>query len=66
MGPVVAQALLLWLVVYVGFLAVAAFVILVVRGFGGRAWSYRSVLRASSAIAFVLSAIVWVVVLVAA
>jgi len=58
-GPVMAQALLLWLVVYVGLFALAGFLIFIIRGFSGREWSYRSVLRASSSLAFVLSAVLW-------
>jgi hypothetical protein len=58
-----AQALLLWLVVYVGLFALAGFFILIIRGFSGREWSYRSILRASSGLAFVLSAILWLVIM---
>lgn len=63
---VVTEALLLWLVVYAGLLAVAGFFILVVRGFSGRSWTNRAVLRASSAIAFVASAAFWLFVMLAA
>jgi hypothetical protein len=61
---VVTEALLLWLVAYAGLLAVAGFLLFVVRGFSGREWSNRALLRASSAVAFVLAAAVWLGLLV--
>ena len=56
----VAQALLLWLVVYVGLLAVAGFLLLLLRGSTDRRWSNRAILRLSSGLAFVVSAAVWI------
>lgn len=64
-GRVMAQALLLWLVVYVGLFALAGFLIFIIRGFSGRDWSYRSVLRASSGLAFVISAVLWLAIMFA-
>jgi len=60
---VVAQALLLWLVVYAGLFALAGFVLFMVRGASGRAWSNTFLLRASSGAAFLLSALLWLVLL---
>jgi len=62
---VISQALLLWLVVYAGLLASIGFVLYIARGFSGRQWSNRAMLRTSSGLAFVLSAAIWLVVMLA-
>ena len=62
---VMTDALLLWLVVYVGLLAIAGFLIFIVRGASGREWSNRAVLRASSGIALVISAFFWLLLMLA-
>ena len=56
----VTQALLTWLVTYVSFLAVIGFIVYVARGFGGRSWTNSAILRTSSALAFVGSTVLWV------
>ena len=65
MVRVVTQALWLWLVAYAGLLAVTGFLLFVIRGFGGRDWSNRAILRASSGIAFVLAVVFWLLVMLA-
>jgi hypothetical protein len=59
-GAVVTQALLIWLVTYVSFLAVVGFIVYVARGFGDRPWTNGAILRASSSLAFVGATVMWV------
>jgi hypothetical protein len=61
----IANALLLWLVVYAGLLAIAGFTLFLVRGFSDRRWSNRAILRVSSGLAFVASAALWLAVVLA-
>lgn len=61
----VVDALLLWLVVYVGILAATGFILFVVRGFSGRRWSSWTLLRTASTIAFVSAFALWLVVVLA-
>jgi len=58
-------SLLVWLVLYVSLLAVSGFVLMVARGFTEQRWSNRTVLRVSSGFAFVGSAAIWLLVIVA-
>jgi hypothetical protein len=60
------QVLLLWLVAYTGILAACGFILVVARGFSGRAWSNGAILRTSSLTAFVLTTALWVLLLLAA
>lgn len=61
----VVDALLLWLVVYVGILAAAGFILFVVRGFSGRHWSSWALLRTASTIAFASAFVLWLAVVLA-
>ena len=58
------QALLLWLVLYVGLLAAIGFVLFVGRGFSGRQLSNVTLLRVASTLAFVLALAMWVALLI--
>ncbi len=60
-----AQALLIWLVLYTSLLAVCGFVIYVLRSFMRRDWPNRTVLHVSSIFAFASSVAIWLVVLLA-
>jgi hypothetical protein len=60
---VITQALLVWIVVYAGLLGACGFLLYIARGFGGRSWSNVAILRASSILAFVLSTVLWVLLL---
>lgn len=57
------QALLAWLVLYVGLLAVAGFILFVVRSATERHWANRGLLRAASMIAFVGSGALWLAII---
>ena len=59
-GPVVTEALLIWLVTYVSFLALFGFVSYVARSFTGRRWGNASILRVASLLAFVGATAFWV------
>ena len=59
-GVVVTQALLIWLVTYVSFLALFGFLLYVARSFSGRAWANRTLLRTASLLAFVAATAFWV------
>lgn len=59
-GVVVTQALLIWLVTYVSFLALFGFLLFIARGFSGRAWANRTLLRTASLLAFVAATAFWV------
>jgi len=61
----IAEALLLWLVAYAGLFAAAGFLLFIIRGLAGRQWSNRALLRTSSGIAFMLSVIFWLLVMLA-
>lgn len=54
------QALLLWLVVYAGLVAIFGFGLSVFRSFTGRPWSVAWILRTSSLTAFLLTTVMWV------
>ena len=60
-GPVIADVLLLWLMAYLGLLAAVGFVLYLVRSATDRPWSNRTLLRASSFIAFVVATGFWLV-----
>ena len=62
---VVTQALLIWLVTYVSFLALVGFVLFVARGFTDRQWSNAALLRAASILAFVGATVFWVLLVIA-
>lgn len=59
-----AEALLTWLVLYVGLLAAVGFVLFVARGFTGRPRSDVALLRIASTAAFVLALTLWVILLI--
>ena len=59
-GHVVTQALLIWLVTYVSFLALFGFLMYVARSFTGRGWANTSILRVASLLAFVGATAFWV------
>ncbi|MGD8486814.1 MAG: hypothetical protein PVH07_09265 [Chloroflexota bacterium] len=58
----VGQALLIWLVLYLGLLGAVGFGLYLVRAFSRRRWSNAALLRAASTIAFVLAVAGWLVV----
>jgi hypothetical protein len=64
-GLVVTEALLIWLVTYVSFLAVFGFVFFVARDFSGRRWPDSTILRRASLLAFVGATVFWVLVVIA-
>ena len=64
-GAVVTQALLMWLVTYVSFLALFGFIFYVARSFTARRWANTAVLRVASLLAFVGATAFWVFVLIA-
>lgn len=64
MGPVVTQALLIWLITYVSFLALLGFLLYVARGFLGRAWADATILRTASLLAFVGATAFWVLLVI--
>ena len=55
----ITEALLVWLVLYASLFAICGFTLVVLRGFAGRAWSNRAILRACSGVAFVGSVAIW-------
>lgn len=59
-----AEALLFWLVLYAGLLAVVGFVLVVARGVTGRPRSQAALLRSASMAAFLLALAAWVALLV--
>ena len=61
---VVTDALLIWLVTYVSFLALFGFLLFVARGFTGRGWSNSTILRTASLSAFVGATAFWVLVVI--
>jgi hypothetical protein len=61
---VVTQALLIWLVTYVSFLAVIGFVLYIARGFSGRRWSNSAILRTASFLAFAAATAFWVLLVI--
>jgi hypothetical protein len=63
-GVVVTQALLIWLVTYASFLALFGFLFYVARGFGGRAWRNRTIVRTASLLAFVAATVFWVLLVI--
>jgi hypothetical protein len=63
-GAVVTDALLIWLVTYVSFLAFLGFVLYVARGFTGRRWGNATILRVASLLAFVGATAFWVLVVI--
>ncbi len=56
----VTEALLIWLVTYVSFLAFFGFVLFVTRSFAGRDWANTTILRVGSLLAFVGATAFWV------
>ena len=62
----VAQALLIWFVLYAGLLGAVGFVLYVARGFTRRHYSNASLLRLASTVAFVLALVVWLLLLLRA
>ena len=58
----VQQALLIWLLLYIVLFAIGGFAGVVLRGFLEREWSNRTVLRASSGLAFVGAFAIWVLI----
>jgi hypothetical protein len=64
-GAVISRALLAWFVTFAGFFALIGFLLTVVRGFGGRRWPDRALLRATSVLAFVGATATWLVLIVA-
>jgi hypothetical protein len=61
--PVVTDALLLWLMTFVGLLAVGGFVLVILRGITGRRWSMWTVLRQATLGAAALSLPIWLLLL---
>ncbi len=64
-GPVVTEALLIWLVTYISFLAVFGFVFYVARSFSGRRWPNSTILRRASVLSFVGATVFWVLAVIA-
>jgi len=63
-GAVVTQSLLIWLVTYVSFLAVAGFLLYVARDFSGRGWANRMIMRTASMLAFAGATVFWVLLVI--
>jgi hypothetical protein len=63
-GGVVTQALLMWLVIYVSFFAVAGFVLYLARAFSGRPWGNGVILRMGSLVAFLGATAFWVLLVI--
>lgn len=61
---VVTDALLIWLVTYVSFLALFGFVFIVGRGFTGRHWPNGAILRTASLLAFIGATAFWILVVI--
>ena len=59
-GHVVTQALLIWLVTSVSFLALFGVLMSGARSFTGRGWANTSILRVASLLAFVGATAFWV------
>jgi hypothetical protein len=59
-----AEALLIWLVLYASLLALVGFVLVVARGLTGRPRSTAALLRSASAAAFLLALAAWVALLI--
>ena len=59
-GAVVTDALLIWLVTYVSFLAFLGFVLYVASSFAGRRWGNTTILRVASLLAFVGATAFWI------
>ena len=55
-----AEALLIWLMLYAGLLALVGFVLVVARGLTGRPRSTAALLRTASTVSFVLALTLWV------
>jgi hypothetical protein len=58
---VITDVLLRWLMAYLGLLAAVGFGLYVARGAWRRDWSNRTLLRASSLVAFVVATVFWLV-----
>lgn len=63
-GAMVTDALLIWLVTYISFLALFGFVLYVTRSFGGRTWANATILRVASLAAFVAATAFWVLAII--
>lgn len=59
-----AEAILIWLVLYAGLLAAAGFVLAIGRAATGRPHSSLTLLRTASMAAFVLALALWLVLLI--
>lgn len=55
-----AEALLIWLVLYAALLALVGFLLVVARGLTGRPRSTVALLRTASTVSFVLALALWV------
>lgn len=64
MWDVVTDALLIWLVTYVSFLALFGFLLYVARSFGGRSWANSTLLRTASLLAFIGATAFWVLLVI--
>ena len=60
----VTRLLLIWLVTYVSFFAVAGFLLYVARDFSGRGWANRIILRTASMLAFAGATALWVLLVI--
>ena len=60
----VTQALLMWLVIYVSFFALAGFVLYLAREFSGRPWANEAILRMASLVAFLGATAFWVLLVI--
>ncbi len=63
-GAVLTEALLIWLVTYVSFLALFGFVLYIARSFAARGWANGTILRVASLLAFVAATAFWVLVVI--
>lgn len=63
-GAVVTEALLIWLVTYVSFLALFGFLLYVARSFGGRGWTNSTILRVASLLGFLAATAFWVLLVI--
>jgi hypothetical protein len=60
----ITRAVLTWLIMFVGLLALGGFVLSVARSFSGRPWSNVALLRSAATFAFVGATVVWVLVVI--